>query len=177
MRCDAWSSPWRPSRAAAVSVDAVQPRAVVPENLALALLRERQLQEEVRRLGEVRVRMRVVRREDEVVVAELLDHVLDLVLVDVDADEALAAEVLAPQRLELRRLPALRHLPVLVEPPAEPGQPAAVALQESDAKPWQALQHPAHGHGRDGRHELDRIVEPAGDGRRGPREEAVDEMR
>src|SRR3989442_7068275 len=109
MRCDAWSSPWRPSRAAAVSVDAVQPRAVVPENLALALLRERQLQEEVRRLGEVRVRMRVVRREDEVVVAELLDHVLDLVLVDVDADEALAAEVLARHRLGLRR-PPLLHL-------------------------------------------------------------------
>src|SRR5207244_9031023 len=93
------------------SVEPVQPRAVVPEDLPLALLGEGQLQEEGGRLGEVRVRMRVVSREDQGVVAELLDDPLDLILVDVHADEALPEEVLAGQSLELRRLAALRHLP------------------------------------------------------------------
>src|SRR5436309_14486359 len=79
------------------TVEAVQPRAIIPEDLSLARVGDRQLQEEVGRLGEVRVRVRVIGREDQRVVAELLDDPLDLVLVDVDADEALPQEVLARQ--------------------------------------------------------------------------------
>ena len=111
----------------------VEPRAVVPEDPPFARLRQRQLEEDVGRLREVRVRVRVIGREYQRVVAELLDHPLDLVLVRVHADEALAPEILAGRRLQLRRLAALRHCPVLVEPPQEPRQPAAVALEERHA--------------------------------------------
>src|SRR5262245_41170598 len=125
--------PGRSGLAASRSAEVVEPRAVVPEDLPLAGFREGQLQEQVRRLREVRIRVRIVGREDERVVAQALDDPLDLVLVGIDADEALALEVLAGRRLELRGLAALRHLPVLVEAPQEPRQPAAVALEERHA--------------------------------------------
>src|SRR5439155_2344 len=171
------AAPSTTARASRRPWNVVEPGAVVPEDLPLARVRERELEEDVGRLGKVRVRVRIVRREDERVVAESLDHPLHLILVGIDADEALALEVLAGRRLQLRRLAALRHLPVLVEPPEEPRQPAAVALEERDAQAREALEDAAGRHRGDGGHQFDWIVEPAGDGRARRREVAVDEVR
>src|SRR3989449_10388659 len=103
--------------------------------------------------------MRVIRREDEVLVPEPLHVLLDRRLVRLDGEEAVRAEVLR------RLLPRLRHrvashpLPVLVEAVEEPRRPAAVALEEPDAQAREALEHAAGAEAHGDEHDAQRLAE------------------
>src|SRR3954447_1748368 len=79
----------------------VQRGAVVPEDLALVLVRDRQPQECLAGLGEARVDVRVVRRVDDVVAAHVVHDALHRLLVGVHGDVALPFEVLARAQLEV----------------------------------------------------------------------------
>src|SRR5215510_3589284 len=132
-------------------------RAVVPEDLALALVGDRQLQERLHRPGELRVAVREVGREDDPVVADRVDDVLDRLLVALDRDEALPLEVGARRHRQLARVDVAEPLPVLVQAPEQEGHPAAVALEEGDAQPRMALEDAARAEGAGGEHLLDRM--------------------
>src|SRR4030095_4478209 len=75
--------------------------AVVPEDLALALLGDRQLQERLHRPGKLRVAVREIGREDDPVVADRVDDVFHRLLVALDRHEALPLEVLAGRHRQL----------------------------------------------------------------------------
>src|SRR5215470_14898762 len=90
-----------------IARESIQAGAVVPEDLPLAVLGERELEEVGGRLGVLGVVVRVVGREDERVGAAALDRGERRVLVALDGDEGLPEEVLAR---------ALRHRGVLVAP-------------------------------------------------------------
>src|SRR5207247_5802456 len=138
-----------PAAAAPLSLDpsppphAVQPRPIVPQYLPLRRLGERQLHERLDGVRVLRVGVRVVGREDQVLVAEPLHVLLDRRLIRLDGEEAARAEVLGPLPPHLRHLVAPHPLPVLVEAMEEPRRPAAVALEEPDAETREALEHPA----------------------------------
>src|SRR5213593_3761365 len=131
--------------------------AVVPEDLALALVRDRQLEERLDRARELRVTVREVGGEDDPVVADGVDDVLHRLLVALDRHEALALEVLAGGHREVARVDVAEPLPVLVHAPEQEEHPAAVALEEGHAQSWMALQDSARAEGADGQHLLDRV--------------------
>src|SRR5262245_36812014 len=72
----------------------VEPQDVVPEDLLLARVADGQREKAIHRVRILRVAVGVVRRRDEIVIAERVDDVLDELLVALDRAEALAAEVL-----------------------------------------------------------------------------------
>src|SRR5438093_12357326 len=108
---------------------------VVPENLALALLGDRQRQERLHRPRELRVAVREIRREDDPVVADGVDDVLHRLFVALDRHEALPLEVRAGGHRQLAGIDVAEPLPVLVHAPEQEGHPAAVALEKGDAQP------------------------------------------
>src|SRR5215468_5124479 len=151
-------APRRPAaRTATVLAKPVVRGAVVPEDLALALVGDRQPQERLHRPRELRVAVREVRREDDAVVADRVDDVLDRLLVALDRDEALPLEVGARGHRQLTRVDVAEPLPVLVHPPEEERHPAAVALEERHAQPRMAPEDPARAEGAGGEHLLDRM--------------------
>src|SRR5262249_57447198 len=103
---------------AAPPLELVEPRAVVPEDLALRLLRRiRQLEESVDRVRVARVVVRPVGRHDEIVVADLGHHVLRQLLFGLDGDEALAPEQLRRERVLPAQLLLSPPLPALLPRP------------------------------------------------------------
>src|SRR6266850_5043267 len=70
-------------------------RAVVPQDLALALLGDRQLKERLHRPRKLRVAVRKIRREDDPVVTDGVNDVPHGLLVALDRHEALPLEVCA----------------------------------------------------------------------------------
>src|SRR5262249_21774398 len=80
-----WSAP---------RLQGVKPENVVPEDLLLAGVAERQRQESVHRAWVLGVAMRVIGRGHEIVVADELDDVPDQPLVALHRAEALTSEVL-----------------------------------------------------------------------------------
>src|SRR5439155_819297 len=143
--------------------DAVEPRAVVPEDLAAHLVAERQTEELLHRLRKRAVGVRIVGRDHEVVGAHLLDDVDRRLLVHVERDVALALEVLARQHRELVLAAGAELLPLVVEAPQPPVEPAGGAFEKRAAKPRVALQDAARRHAGDGPHQLDRIADGVGD--------------
>src|SRR5262245_40185712 len=131
--------------------------AVVPEDLALAFLGDRQLQERLHRARELRVAVREVGREDDAVVADRVDDVLDRLLVALDRHEALPLEVLARGHRELLGVDVAEPLPVLVHAPEQERHPAAVALQERNPQPRMTREDAARAEGAGGQHHLDRV--------------------
>ena len=110
-------------------------------------------------VGELRVAVRVVGREHEVVVAEPVDVVARRTLVGLDAQEAVRPEVLGRRPIELGRVLVADPLPVLVEAVEQPRRPSAVPFEQADAQVGEPLEHAAgrdaHGHG----HDPDRLPE------------------
>src|SRR5947209_4444204 len=131
--------------------------AVVPEDLALALVGDRQPEERLDRPGEFRVAVWEVRREDDPIVTDGIDDVLDRLLVALDRDEALPLEVFARRHRQLARVDVTQPLPVLVHAPEQERHPAAVALEEGHAQPRMALEDAARAEGAGGEHLLDRM--------------------
>src|SRR5438093_1453576 len=152
------------------SPHAVQPRPVVPQDLPLRRLGERQLQERRDGMRVLRVGVRVVRREDQVLVAEPLHVLLDRRLVRLDGEEAVRAEVLRRLLPHLRHLVASHPLPVLVEAVEEPRRPAAVALEEPDAETREALEHAAGTEAHGDEHDAQRLAEGV------PHDELVEDL-
>src|SRR6516225_472375 len=147
-------------RAAALARLRRQPvvrRAVVPEDLALALVGDRQSQERLDGPRELRVPVREIRREDDPVVTDRVDDVLDRFLVALDRHEALALEVVARRHRQLARVDVAQPLPVLVHAPEQERHPAAVALEERDAQTWMTREDAARAEGAGREHLLDRV--------------------
>src|SRR5580765_3649973 len=109
-------------------------RAVVPQDLALALLGDRQPEERLHRPRELRVAVRKIRREDDPVVTDGVDDVLHRLLVAFDRHEALPLEVRARRHRQLARVDVPQPLPVLVHAPEQEGYPAAVTFEERHAQ-------------------------------------------
>src|SRR4029434_419392 len=131
--------------------------AVVPKDLALALLGDRQLQERLYRPGKLRVAVREIGREDDPVVADRVDDVLHPLLVALGRPAALALEVLARCHRELLGVDVAQPLPVLVHAPEQERHPAAVALEEGHAQPGMPLEDAAGAERADREHLLDRM--------------------
>src|SRR3989449_11267237 len=131
--------------------------AVVPEDLALALIRDRQLEERLDRARELRVTVREVGGEDDPVVADRVDDVLHRLLVALDRHEALALEVLAGRHRQVAGVDVADPLPVLVHAPEQEGHPATVAFEEGHAQPRVTLEDAARAEGAGGQHHLDRM--------------------
>src|SRR4030095_16511482 len=93
--------------------------AVVPEDLTLALLGDRQLQERLHPPGTLRVAVREIGREDDPVVADRVDDVLHRLLVALDRHEALPLEVAAGRHRQTLRGDVAEPLPVLVHAPEQ----------------------------------------------------------
>src|SRR5262245_33674945 len=109
----------------------VKPLRVQPEHLAPRLLRQRrQPLAKLAHDAERGVDVRVVRGPEEVVAAEVLDHLGRDRLVGVRRDQALAAEVFAWRHLD-RRL--VGQDAVLVVEAVEPGSDPVGARLENDA--------------------------------------------
>src|SRR5512134_2645405 len=90
----------------------IEPDAIVPQNLFLRLLTDWNGEELVQGVGPAAVDVRIVRRNNDIIVAHVVDDILHQRLVDIDGDEALLFEIFArflPER-NLRHL-AL-HLPI-----------------------------------------------------------------
>src|SRR5438132_1298323 len=95
----------------------------------------------------------VVGRPDEVVGAEVLDHLRGDRLVRVRGDQALAVEISA--RVHADRC-LVRRDPVLVIEPVEPGRdPVGAGLQHRAPEPRVALEHAGGKHLREGGHDVD----------------------
>src|SRR5215813_13475699 len=133
---------------------AVVGRAVVPEDLPLALLRDRQPEERLDRPRELRIAVRKIGGEDDAIVADRVDDVLHRLLVALDRDEALALEVLAGRHRELLGVDVTQPLPVLVHAPEQERHPAAVAFEEGHAQPGMALEDATRAERADGEHLL-----------------------
>src|SRR5262245_22447616 len=82
--------------------DGVEAEPVVPEDLALARFGERELQEGFDRVRVLRIGVRVVGGENEIVVAEAGDVVVDGLFVGFHREEAVIAEVVRRLARELR---------------------------------------------------------------------------
>src|SRR5215475_11944186 len=130
--------------------------AVVPEDLALALLRNRQPEERLDRPRELRISVRKIGGEDDAIVADRVDDVLHRLLVALDRHEALALEVLAGRHRELLGVDVAEPLPVLVHAPEQERHPAAVAFQERHPQPRMTREDAARAEGAGGQHHLDR---------------------
>src|SRR5436190_3095479 len=138
--------------------DVVEARAVLPQDLAADLRTERQAEEFVHRVGKRAVGMRIVGRDDEVVGAHLVHDVDRRLLVHVERDVALTLEVFARQHRELVLAARAELLPLVVEPPEPPVEPAGGALEEGAAQPGMALEDAAGGHAGDRSHQLDGVA-------------------
>src|SRR5438445_9867627 len=77
-----------------ISTYSIQPGAVVPHDLALGRIRQREFQKPLGGLGILCVGMGIIRREDDVPFSDPIYRVLRRLLVAIDGDEALALEVL-----------------------------------------------------------------------------------
>src|SRR5215471_9176963 len=148
------------TRAAALARLRRQPvvrRAVVPENLALALVGDRQSQERLDGPRELRVPVREIRREDDPVVTDRGDDVADRLLVALDRHEALALEVAARRHRQLAGVDVAQPLPVLVHAPEQERYPAAIALEERDTQAGMTLEDAARAERAGREHLLDRM--------------------
>src|SRR2546421_1722888 len=114
---------------------AVVRRAVVPQDLALALLGDRQAEERLHRPRELRVAVRKIRREDDPIVTDGVDDVLHRLLVTLHRHEALPLEIRAGRHRQLARVDVAQPFPVLIHAPEQEGHPATVALEEGHAQP------------------------------------------
>src|SRR5262249_33315428 len=110
-RCSAIGRPMLPTPMNAIFTGArsrgplasqtVEAAGIVPEDLPLALVADRQLEEAVHRVGILRVPVRVISRRHEVVIAKRLDDVGHRLLVALERAEPLPAEVCGRQHREV----------------------------------------------------------------------------
>src|SRR5206468_5595453 len=116
---------------------------VLPEELAPRALRDRRpLEDRVNRLGKPALRVRIVRREHQGVLADGLDGLAQgqLALVQLDALEVLRpANVLARLALEPRQR-VLAHLGLLVEARGPEREPPVAALERRQAQARMAIE-------------------------------------
>src|SRR2546428_1795444 len=143
--------------------DVVEARAVVPEDLAAHIVAEWQPEELLHRLGKRAVGVRIVGRANEVLGAHFVADVDRRLLVHVERDVALALEVFARRHRQLVLAAGAELLPLVVEPPQPPVEPAGGAFEKRAAEPGMALENAARGHAGDGAHQLDRIADGVGD--------------
>src|SRR6516165_12263840 len=103
--------------------------------------------------------MRVIGRHDEIARPELLDDVDRGLLVSVERQIALPFEILARRQRQLALAARAKLLPLVVEPPEPPIEPAGGAFEKSAAQLGVAFEHAAGGHAGDRTHQLNRIAD------------------
>src|SRR5215831_3763420 len=144
-RCSAIGRPMLPTPMNAIFIgglfggravsQTVEAAGIVPEDLPLALVADRQLEKAVHRVGILRVAVRVIGRRHEVVIAERRHDVGHGLLVALERAEPLPAEVCGRQHREVPHVAVgLPPLVVLVHPVQPERQPPALALEEGEAK-------------------------------------------
>ena len=104
--------------------------------------------------GELGVGMGVVGRPEQAVGADVVDQALQAGLVGLEADPALAAEVLAGQHRQVLRLDVADPLHVLVEAGEPVRQPGPAGLEDRHLQARMTLHHPADGEAGDRTHLL-----------------------
>src|SRR3989475_241179 len=132
--------------------------AVAPEDLAFAVVGDRQPEERLDGARELRVAVREVGGEDDPIVTDRVDDVLHRLFVAFDGHEALSLEVLARRHRQLRRVDVTLPLPVLVHPPEKERHPAAIPLEKRDTQTRVALQDAAHAETARRQHLLHRVA-------------------
>src|SRR5262245_33397301 len=122
-RCSAIGRPILPTPMNAIftggpfASETIETARVVPQDLPLALVIDRQLEEAVHRVGIFRVAVRVVGRRHEIVIAERRDDVGDGLLVALERAESLPPEVFGRQHRQVTHVAVrLPPLVVLVHP-------------------------------------------------------------
>src|SRR5262249_43078971 len=152
------------TRGSAAGRPRIETRAVVPEDLGLALVAHALEGDElVHRVGEQAVGVGIVGRHDDVVVADRLHDLAQYLLVGVGGHIALAEEVLARPRRDLDLGAGTEFLPRFVQTPEPPRQPPARALQECAAQAGVALEHAGGGETSEGQHQLYGVAGGAAD--------------
>src|SRR5215471_10151024 len=139
--------------------NAVEPGAVVPQDLAPGRVIERQGEKFFHGLGKGPVRMRVIGRYDEIVRPELLDDIDRGLLVGVERQIALPFEIFARWQRQLMLAARAELFPLVVEPPEPPVEPAGSAFEKGAAQPGVAFEYAASGHAGDRTHQLNRIAD------------------
>src|SRR5262245_5335499 len=137
-RCSAIGRPMLPTPMNAIFTggpfvsQAVEAAGIVPEDLPLALVADRQLEKTIHRVGILRVAVRIVGRGPEVVIAERRHDVGHGLFVALERAESLPAEVFGRQHREVPHVAVrLPPLVVLVHPGQPERQPPALPLEES----------------------------------------------
>src|SRR5262249_40034073 len=78
------------------SLQIVKPSAIVPKDLSPRNVADIfNLQKFIQRMGKVRVDVRVVRRDDKIIVADSLDNIADEIFIRVQRYKALPEEIVA----------------------------------------------------------------------------------
>src|SRR5690606_11396485 len=126
------------------------------EDFLLRLLRYWQFEKVLGGVRLVRVPVRVVRRPHDVVVADLLYHLLEAALF-LGADEALPTRVRARLHRQGRGVPVGQTLEVVIDAIEPERHPAGVAFQQGDAQARKGLQNPADDQAQAGVHHGDRV--------------------
>src|SRR5262249_25486195 len=116
--------------------DAVEPGAIVPQDLAVLFAGELEPEELLDRLWESAVGMRVVARHDEIVRADLVYGLDRGFLVDIESDVALPLEIFARRHRQLPLAARAEFLPLVVEPPQPPMQPTSRSFEKSRTNLW-----------------------------------------
>src|SRR4030095_6839510 len=83
-------------------------------------------------------------------------------LVHIERDVALTLEVFAGWHRQLMLAAGAELLPLVIEPPQPPVEPASSPFEKSAAQPRVPIEDSAGGHAGDGPHQLDRIANGMG---------------
>src|SRR5439155_872983 len=121
-------------RPRALSGESVKARRVVPEDRALHIVGQRELEKARDGARILAIRMWEVGGEHDVERAHQLDDARDRIFIALDRDEALALEVPARLHRQLARVDVAEPLVVLVHPPKEERRPARIAFEERHAQ-------------------------------------------
>src|SRR5262245_40004614 len=150
----------RGAAARRLALEAVEPHRIVPQDLPLLDLGEPlDLQELLDRVRELAVGVRIVAAERDAALAERLDDVHGVALVDLGRDVALAPEVLARLHAQIRSVERAEvALEVLVHALEPPGRPAGTRLEEHDPQPRMPFEDAAHDQVHARAHVLDRVA-------------------
>src|SRR5262249_61071895 len=110
----------------------IEPRAVVPQDLAPRLVRDAvDLKKRVERLRKGRIPVGPVRRDHDIVIAQGLNGINHQFLVRVHGQKALPAEVIAGRMLQSIASLVAKFFPTFVEAIQPGGSPAAEPLEKS----------------------------------------------
>ena len=112
------------------SIHAIQPRAVVPENFSPCVARDFHGHKVIHCIRPMRISVRIIGRDYDIVVANSFDHIADQILFHIDGNETLAQKVIARPQAHPFVTVTFAHFPALVQTVHGPRQPTAVTFEK-----------------------------------------------